>query len=147
MKGIDNTSRLQQTLCYCYLSINLGETIITHCFHVVPDDFTIPFDGLLGNDFVKTNSCQINYNSNKLIVGTQTIQLHNIEQSIQKPDKESSIPKSKTEIILEPRCETVVQLKVINSDLKEGICERIQLLEDVFICPSLVRVTNNQIIT
>lgn len=89
LKGIDNTSRLQKTLCYCYLSINIGETIITHCFHVVPDDFPIPFDGLLGNDFVKINSCQINYNSNKLIVGTQSIQLHHIEQSIQKPDKES----------------------------------------------------------
>lgn len=147
LKGIDNTANLQKTLCYCYLPVDLDNTVLNHCFHVVPDNFPIPFDGLLGNDFVKANQCEINYNTNTLLIGAHTIDLQHIVQPIQNSDVFNNNPKPKSELVLKPRSETMVQIKIINSDLNEGICEHIQLLEDVFVCPSIVKVTNGQIIT
>lgn len=114
---------------------------------MVPDNFPIPFDGLLGNDFVKANQCEINYNTNTLLIGAHTIDLQHIVQPIQNSDVFNNNPKPKSELVLKPRSETMVQIKIINSDLNEGICEHIQLLEDVFVCPSIVKVTNGQIIT
>lgn len=44
---------------------------------------------------------------------------------------------------MNPRCETVVIIKIINLNLSEGIYPEIDILNGVHLCPSLVKVINN----
>lgn len=160
LKGIDHNELSPiKTICYVYLNIQIENKKINHCFHVVPDTFPISFDGLIGNDFIKKFKVQINYLDNILKFQDSQIPLCHIESPI-KIDNSTPIPKSylnssnesstsfsntessinSNQIILNPRSETVVKIKIINSHLKEGICPDINILDDVVLCPSIVKV-------
>lgn len=43
-----------------------GRNLITHRFHVVPDGFNIPSDGIIGRDFIRQHSCKLDYETNEL---------------------------------------------------------------------------------
>lgn len=43
------------------LDFFFNDIIITHDFHVVPDDFNIPSDGIIGKDFNRRFKCMIDY--------------------------------------------------------------------------------------
>lgn len=47
-----------------------------------------------------------------------------------------------------PRTETIVKTKAVNSDLVEKICPKINILDGVYLCPSIVKVDKeNNILT
>lgn len=50
-------------------------------------------------------------------------------------------------ILLKPRTETVVNVQILNSEISEGICPEIEILQGVYLCPSIVKVNNNHAIT
>lgn len=50
---------------------------ICHKFHVVPDDFGIPADGIIGKDFLKIHKCLIDYDEMSL-----SFQFNNVNISI-----------------------------------------------------------------
>lgn len=39
----------------------INDFTISHSFHIVPDDFNIPADGIVGNDFIELYECILNY--------------------------------------------------------------------------------------
>lgn len=39
----------------------MNDFTISHPFHIVPDDFNIPADGIVGNDFIELYECILNY--------------------------------------------------------------------------------------
>lgn len=159
LKGIDhNISNPIKTICYVYLDIEINNHLINHCFHVVPDNFPIPFDGLIGNDFIKQFQCHINYEDNLLQFQNFETPLYHLESPVNtlntydnNPIPKCSLNQTPSEpqnphandIILSPRSETVIKIKIINSHLNEGICPDIHILDDVVICPSIVKVIDN----
>lgn len=49
------------TLGHVITNIVLEEYDLNHTFQIVPNDFPVPGDGILGLDFLKRYNCQINY--------------------------------------------------------------------------------------
>lgn len=44
-------------------TLHIQNTIIPHEFHIVPDTFSIPVDGIIGKDFMKEHKCLLNYDT------------------------------------------------------------------------------------
>lgn len=65
-----------------------------------------------------------------------------MEYSISFSKTESSI--NSNQIILNLRSETVMKIKIINSHLKAGICPDNNILVDLILCPSIVKVTDEK---
>lgn len=82
LKGIDNNSSPISTICCTFIDIMIENQLINHCFHVVHDDFPIPFDGIIGNDFIKKYRCSINYENNYLEIQSNRIPLFHLSKSI-----------------------------------------------------------------
>lgn len=64
---------------YTYLHFSINNQKFIHIFHLVPDNFPIPFEGLLGNDFLKSFNCLIDYQNNKLFVQDKYLNLYHLE--------------------------------------------------------------------
>lgn len=80
LKGIDaDVIQPTRTICYTHLQILPN---LNHTFHVVPDNFPIPFDGLLGNDVLKGYNCLIDYENNLINIKTHAIRLKHIKNEI-----------------------------------------------------------------
>lgn len=59
IKGIAND--VVDSLGTFSANIIFKEVVISHIFHVVPNSFNIPSDGILGKDFNKTHKTKIDY--------------------------------------------------------------------------------------
>lgn len=56
IKGV--TNELISSIGTILIKIHLQNNIqISHKFHIVPDDFAIPSDGIIGKDFMKLYQC------------------------------------------------------------------------------------------
>lgn len=75
LKGIDKLDQYTETIGYNELKININNKYYMHTFHFVKDDFPIPFDGILGNDFLKQHYVKIDYRKNKLFIEDTYINL------------------------------------------------------------------------
>lgn len=65
LKGI--TENFVTTLGVCIGEIQLAENIfISNPFHIVPDDFPIPTDGIIGKDLLSQHNAVIDYNLSKI---------------------------------------------------------------------------------
>lgn len=101
---------------------------IDQTFHVVPDEFNIGADGILGKDFLKKYRCNISY-ENMLITfqnGNDTIEipLHG------GPDEDT--------IILPARCEVARQIR-IQTCVKGGrLIDSQQIADGVFIAKTII---------
>ena len=49
------------TLGQCLVDIVINDNIVTHLFQVVKSDFPIPYDGILGRDFLNRFQCAIDF--------------------------------------------------------------------------------------
>lgn len=59
IKGV--TEQIIQSIGIIDATIHIDEISIAHVFHVVPDEFGIPSDGILGKDFLKIHRCVLDY--------------------------------------------------------------------------------------
>lgn len=118
IKGISNDT--VDSLGTVIITILFDETSIKHTFHVVPDDFNIPSDGIIGKDFNKLYSCKIDY-------GDMSFTIRNNEYEISVPI--NSEPKQNT-ISLPPRveCYRIFHLKsysepsvILNQEISPGV--------------------------
>lgn len=50
-----------ESLGFIYAQINLGKVTITHKLHIIPNEFNIPSDGMMGKDFIKLYECVLDY--------------------------------------------------------------------------------------
>lgn len=75
------------------------------------------------------------HHSENLISNNQ-IQNHEINEIKNANQSENN----SNEYILKPRCETIIKIKVINSNINEGICPDVPILDGVYLCPSIVRI-------
>lgn len=66
MRGITNERIL--SLGSIQINFNFGHLSIQHKIHVVPDNFPIPSNGILGKDFLKRHHCLIDYGEMTLVI-------------------------------------------------------------------------------
>lgn len=58
-------------------NLTFPDYVVQHKFHIVPNNFNIPSDGILGKDFIKRLRCQIDYSNMTL-----TLRINDSEISI-----------------------------------------------------------------
>lgn len=107
-------------------------------FHIVNVETNIPFDGLIGNDFLRNENAEINYNKLQLKLNSLPcpISLHL-----------NSNPCNSEVYFLDPRSETVIEVEILNKKIDQGICPEMQVCEGVYLAKSLVKVNNNKALT
>jgi len=96
-------------------------------FHVVPDDFPITQQGILGTSFFKEHDACINYGKNSLIW------------------RNCIFPFKKQEtVVIPPRTDTGFVIRVSNPEIKTGYLPRLRICEGVYAGDSLVTCINNK---
>lgn len=70
---------------------------LTHKFHIVPGEFNIPADGILGRDFIKLHQCHLDYEH--MIVYFNLNNERVVIPMLQGPDQDT--------IVLPARCEVI----------------------------------------
>ncbi|XP_053612629.2 uncharacterized protein LOC128676517 [Plodia interpunctella] len=126
LKGIDPTDNPICTQGHFLLKLQLPKFDISHKFHVtdIPD---LPYDGIMGSDFLNAHNCNINYNNNILYIRNTSIRLHFHEPAY----------------IIPPRTETIIECSVSNPEVKEGLVLDQKLSETLLVANCIVHVKEN----
>lgn len=120
----------------------IGTTIVQpnihgHIFnlklHIVPSQANVPFDGLIGNDFLKIENAEINFNKRLLKIDSLPFPI-TIHYDCSINDVTHQLP---------ARSESIIQVNISNPHVKEGISPKMQLYEGVFLAKSVVKVNDN----
>lgn len=124
IKGVTHESI--QTVGTLRASLSFNSLITTMDFHIVPEEFNIPVDGILGRDFLHRHNCIINYNNNTLTVNNQ------VSVPILEGPGET--------IIIPPRSETIRRLHV--NQTEDCIIKNHEIVPGVFIPRAIVNPSN-----
>lgn len=88
-------------------------------FHIVSDDFHIPADGILGRDFLKNNTCIIDYNNMSLTVkynfNSSTIPLN------EGPSNQTIALPARAEVFRKFNIPITVDTVVLNQEIYPGV--------------------------
>lgn len=121
-------------------------------FHIVKGPTNIPFDGLLGNDFLLPGKAEINLNQLNLKINCLPVSIK-IFTDIEQPfiNEPQLLPLSnnqikKEAITLNPQSETFIEVNIVNN-ITEGITPEIKICNGVFIAKAILKVTNKKAIT
>lgn len=68
IKGVTDEPIL--SLGFIYLEIFVDDLKITHKFHIMPNYYNIPSDGILGKDFINMYSCILDYGEHTFTIRT-----------------------------------------------------------------------------
>ncbi|KAL4719958.1 hypothetical protein ACJJTC_010362 [Scirpophaga incertulas] len=66
LRGIDRAAIPTETKGYTYLHFEIGGKQVYHTVSVVPDDFPIDHEGVIGNDFLQTVNAIIDYQNDTI---------------------------------------------------------------------------------
>lgn len=103
-------------------------------FHVVPSDFPIPTDGIIGRDFIKNNSCILDFKRNIFTI-------HNSNETFNIPIENS--PCYSQVYTIEPRCEAIRLFSIINKtnshqSANDQVVDHQEIIPGVFIATCIV---------
>lgn len=68
IKGI--TDNIIESLGTISIDFFFDDVLVSHTFHVVPDEFNIPSDGIIGKDFNRRFNCVIDYGISLFVMVT-----------------------------------------------------------------------------
>lgn len=108
-------------------------------FQLLTEETNIPFDGLLGDDFFRSQSCRINYAESSLSINALPFKI---------PLCRNTPQYSRISISLNPRSETVVPINIINPDnVREGIikCQFLNENHKILIPNAMVSINENNL--
>lgn len=120
-----NTNDSIESLGTILIRLNMGKPI-THIFHVVPDEFNIETDGIIGKDFLIQNNCAIDYANMTFTVNSGNN--YNVLCLKTGPSENS--------MIIPPRCETVRKFKVNRRE--DCVVDQIELSPGVYTARTIV---------
>lgn len=112
-------------------TIFIQDTCITHTFQVVPENFNIPSDGIIGKDFLINNKCTINYDDFSL-----SIPINNLNFKIFM----SNGPEKNT-IVIPPRSE-VIRNFCMREFMQTQFADSQEIANGVFTAKSIIRSEN-----
>ena len=75
-----------ETLGYCFTNIRINDSNYKALFHIVKDNFPIPYEGILGNDIITDLGMIINNKSKSIQIGKNRIPLNIYETPLTKPN-------------------------------------------------------------
>lgn len=116
------------------MSLQFFNQTIDTKFHIVKQESNIPFDGIIGNDILKEQAAEINYEK-------CTLKFKSLPFNI--PIHLNSNPNSKSTYYLQPRSETIVEIDIANPEILEGVCPEIELSNGVYLAKALIKVNDN----
>lgn len=128
IKGITNDSI--HSYGTTYVTLNMNTDSVTHEFHIVPDDFNVDCDGIIGKDFLAAYKCRIDYSDMSFRI--QSGRCANIFKISDSPDGNF--------ITIPPRCEVVRQFKINAS--KECVIDQITIAPGVYTSRTIVQPKN-----
>lgn len=110
---------------------------------IIDDTLNIPFDGLIGNDFLRHFQFNIDYLKNQLSI-------HEVSKFQLMPENipfyfecDSSDQNSPCNIYLAPRSETLIQINVLNPKINEGIIPETKIMQGVYLSNAITMVNLN----
>ena len=141
LKGIEcgNDPPVSQGSCYIYIEIGKYQ-FLKHQFLVVSDNFGCKYDGLLGNDFIKSHKCEIKSKECVITMGDYKLPFFDTVVKNVKPKIDA---KRNSTSIVPPYSERVIFVKVTNTSLKEGVAIRSELMPGVFTPECFVSVNDD----
>lgn len=92
------------------LDIRIQDVLVPHEFHVVPENFPIPCDGIIGIDFIKKYNCVLEFQNNK---DWFTIRPNNFSRQISVPITHNL---DSNTLLLPARCEVIRQVKLLTNE-------------------------------
>lgn len=104
---------------------------ITHTFHVVPDNFNVPSDAILGKDFLFTNKCIVDYNE-------MTLSIPMVDDFVKISIKTGP---EKNTIIIPPRSEVLRKFNM-HGYMTSQFVDTQEIAEGVFIAKSIIHSKN-----
>lgn len=117
IKGI--TSDTISTIGTALIELNIGDRIIGHEFHIVPDTFNINTDGIIGKDFLLMYQCSINYSDMTFSINTSDC--HTILKISEGPDDESLIVPARSEVIRKFAINASEDCLIDNQEVAPGV--------------------------
>lgn len=108
-------------------------------FHVIQQESNIPFDGIIGNDFLEIQQANIDFEKRELRIKSLPFPI--VLNLNLNPNQSGSY-------FLNPRSETLIEVDILNDGVTEGITPEISICKGVYLARSLVKVDgNNKAIT
>ncbi|XP_063920701.1 uncharacterized protein LOC135135549 [Zophobas morio] len=106
-------------------------------FHIVKEDTTnVPFDGLIGNDYLLTQQkANIDFDNLKLTIKDLPFPI-NINCN--------SNPNDESCYYLSPRSETLIKVGILNKNISEGVTPEIPICEGVFLAKAILKVNTDK---
>ena len=115
-------------------NIEVGSELIAHRFQLVNKQVDIPYDGILGRDFLQRTKARNSYETGKVILlGERYAILGKV-----KPSEKTVM----TDIKLPPRTESIVRIPVAPKAPQVGMTNKRELKEGVILAAALTRVVN-----
>lgn len=115
---------------------------VEHVLQVVPDDFNIPSDGIIGKDFLKRFKCNLDYNSMLLTfcLGDKLVSIPVLEG----PEGNTMVLPARSEVVrrFNLRNKIIGPQLVNNQELKEGIFVARTIIDSSRPSRPLVRILN-----
>lgn len=126
-----NPNNPVETVGSCNLPLEVNDNKFQVKFHILNQATNVPYDGLIGKDFLQQSSAVIDYKS-------QTIKFQPLSLPI-------TLYTESTEqkIKLKSRSQTFIQLCVKNPEIKEGIVPDLKLEKGIYISKAIVKVDKN----
>ncbi|KAL0818955.1 hypothetical protein ABMA28_008252 [Loxostege sticticalis] len=100
--------------------------MISHKFHIV-NDINLPYDGIIGSDFLTAFNCNINYTKDTLKIFKNTLKLYFNDPFY----------------IIPPRTEAVIECSVKNPEVNEGIIIDQHLSDSLLVSNCITKVKDN----
>lgn len=126
IKGV--TSGMTSSLGTVDINLTYDSYLIPQIFHVVPDDFNIGADGILGKDFLKHYESNISYKN-------MTLTLYNDKNTIEIPLYDG--PNSDT-FVLPARCEVARRVKLLKHATGPQLVDAQEIAKGVMIARTIV---------
>ena len=121
VRGI--SSGTERTIGETEMKLSTENHKTTHVFHIVGYGIRIPYDGILGQDFLVSKRAKIHYKKREFIMGGVRLQFD---------DKVSTDETGKPiSIILKARCQTVVKVPMKSQELKVGLLVRLSNYQEL----------------
>jgi hypothetical protein len=120
------------TVGYAILQLKFNSHTLKHKFYVVNRECNLPKEGILGLDFLSKHNANIDFSTRSLFI-----------QGTKFPfDKDEVEPDN--QYLLQPRCETVVEVNIINPEIQEGVIpNNYQISKGVYLSNAITKVRDN----
>lgn len=125
IQGITNET--VPTLGLINTNFKIYDFQLPHNLHLVPEEFPIPADGILGDDFINKFRCILNFSNMTLTIPSEQNYLH-IPICRTEPTPEASIP---------PRCE-VFRIVNIGNVTGDRVVHAQEIAKDIFVARGII---------